>query len=168
MNTARTALLIIIGTLAVAPAAIAGTDIDDLTVTATVQDSCIITGGTLAFGVYDTVSGAAVDASMAQSVECTQGAMTTITLGEGDHADAGSAAAAPLRRLNDGGTSYLSYSLFSDVGRTTVWGDTADTGKDYTATSSAASNQTVYGRLAANQNAVPGSYADTVIVTITF
>jgi spore coat protein U-like protein len=168
MKTTRTALFILVGTLAMAPAAIAGTDTDNLTVTASVQNTCVITGGTLAFGVYDTVSGAAVDASTALSVECTRGAATTITLGEGDNADVASAPDEPLRRLSDGDTSFLSYSLFSDVGRTAIWGDTAGTGKDYNAVSAAPVSQTVYGRLASNQDVVAGSYTDTVIATISF
>lgn len=66
------------------------------------------------------------------------------------------------------GSSYLSYSLYSDSGRSTVWGNTAGTGKAYTGTG-VSDTVTVYGAIAAGQN-VPAStsYADVVVATITF
>ena len=168
MQTLRTALLasFVVSTL-VAPAR-AGTDADTLAVTATVQNSCAITGGTLAFGVYDIASGAAVDASPTVRVACTAGAVTTITLDQGANANAGSSDAAPLRRLSDGVTGFLSYTLYSDAGRATVWGNTGGTGKGYTAVNASASDQTIYGRLAANQEVPTGAYTDTVVATIMF
>jgi spore coat protein U-like protein len=168
MRTFHATALILLGSIAFATPALAGTDTDNLNVTASVENSCVITGGTLAFGVYDTVSGAAVNASTSINVECTAGAITTITLGEGANEDTGSTPAAPARRLYDGDASFLSYSLYSDAGRTTAWGDTAETGKGYTAITAEAAALTVYGRVAANQDVPAGSYTDTVVATVTF
>ena len=81
--------------------------------------------------------------------------------------DSGSTDAAPLRRLANG-TDMLSYALFQDSGRSTVWGNTGGTGAGYTASSAAPTDVTVYGRIAASQSVPAASYSDTVVATITF
>jgi spore coat protein U-like protein len=147
--------------------AAAGTATDNLTVTATVADSCTITGGTLAFGTYDTVSGAAIDASGEISVACTKDATAAITLDQGSNASGTSTDADPDRRMLSG-TEVLSYTLFTDSGRTTEWGNTAGTSKSYTAATSDSVAQTVFGRITADQDVPAGSYTDTVVATVTF
>jgi spore coat protein U-like protein len=141
---------------------------DNLDVSATVASSCTIAGGTLSFGTYNTVSGAQVDGSALITVACTTGTDTTVTLGEGTHAGGASSAAAPDRRMNDGGTNFLSYSLFSNTQRTTIWGNTVGSGLDYQAVTSAPSQLSVFGRIAATQDVPAGSYTDTVVATIAF
>jgi len=69
--------------------------------------------------------------------------------------------------LNDGGTNYISYSLFQDSARTTAWGNTAATGVVHTGTGTLTSIS-VYGQMAAAQNVPAGSYSDTVVATVTF
>ena len=65
--------------------------------------------------------------------------------------------------------SGLSYSLYSDSGRTTNWGNVTGSWMSGTGTGTGtAQNLTVYGRIPASQSALIGSYADTVTVTITF
>lgn len=64
-------------------------------------------------------------------------------------------------------TNHLSYSLFSDTERTTVWGDGATVDVGSAGTGSAV-DHTVYGRVASGQNVPAGSYADTVVATVTF
>jgi len=140
----------------------------DLTVSTSVVQSCTIAGNTLAFPAYNTVSGASVDGAATIAVACTSGTETAITLGEGEHPAALSAPEAPARRMSDGGTNYLSYQLFADSNRSTVWGGTEATGKPYEALSSASSNQTVYGRIDAGQDVPAGDFTDTVLATILF
>lgn len=161
-------LLVLAAVARLAGSAAAGTATDNLGVTATVSNSCTITGGTLAFGTYDTISGAEVSGSGSISVACTKGASATITLGQGQNADTGSTDASPLRRMSDGGSNFLKYSLFTDSGHTTVWGNTAGTGKSYTATSSTAAAQTVFGSISSSQDVPAGSYSDSVVATVTF
>jgi len=62
---------------------------------------------------------------------------------------------------------FLSYSLFQDVGHTTVWGNTGGTGVANTGTGSQTAI-TVYGSVAAGQNVPSGNYSDTVVATVTF
>jgi spore coat protein U-like protein len=147
-----------------------GTDTDDLDVTATVIDNCTITAGTVAFGDYDPAidnKAANLDGTGTVSVICTTGASAKVTLGQGVSADTGSTDAAPLRRMVYDTDNFLSYSLFQEAGRTTVWGNTDATGVVATA-DGASHDLTVYGRVAMDQNVPAGAYNDTVVATVTF
>ena len=141
---------------------------DNLDVSATVAASCTITGGNLSFGTYNTVSGAQVDSTAILTVACTSGTDTTLTLGEGTHPDGASTPDLPARRMNDGGANFLSYSLFSDAQRTTVWGNSPGSARGYLALSSAQANLSVFGRITASQDVPAGTYTDTVLATIAF
>ena len=73
------------------------------------------------------------------------------------------------------GTANLSYNLFRDAARAQVWGDGTNSTGTVAGTAnfvwfqtSQSSNHTVYGRVPALQNASPGSYTDTIVLTITF
>lgn len=148
--------------------AIAATATSNLEVSATVTNNCTISAGALAFGSYGIshVNGTDLDASATISMQCTSGASTVITLGQGLHADTGSTDSTPLRRLQSG-SNYLSYTLYSASDHSTIWGNDAGSGLAYTGVGSS-SNVTVYGRVAGSQNVPAGSYADTVVATVTF
>jgi spore coat protein U domain-containing protein, fimbrial subunit CupE1/2/3/6 len=148
----------------------AATQTANLDVTASVTANCSISTAAVAFGAYDPVvanASADNDATGTVSVTCTSGASTTVTLGQGANADAGSTAAAPVRRMNDGGSNYISYALYSENTRTTVWADTGPTGVPHTGDGTLTA-LTVYGRITAGQNVPAGSYSDTVVATVTF
>jgi spore coat protein U-like protein len=172
MFSARTfsltgALLLSIGAATSTDAATAQ---QNLSVTASVTANCTITTAPVAFGAYDPVAtnaSTALDGSGTVNVTCTSGANTTVTLGQGVNADSGSSDAAPARRLSDGGTNFLTYSLFQDTGRSTIWGNTSGTGVANTGTGTQVA-LTVYGAVAAGQNVPAGSYSDTVVATVTF
>lgn len=170
--TART--LSLTGSLLLALGAASSVDAttatSNLAVTASVTANCTITTSPVAFGAYDPVSAnasAALNGTGTLNVTCTSGASTTITLGQGSNADTGSTDAAPARRMKDGGTDFLSYSLYQDAGRSTVWGNTGGTGVANTGTGTQVA-VTVYGAVAAGQNVPAGSYSDTVVATVTF
>ena len=148
----------------------AATATSNLSVTASVSASCSISTSPVAFGAYDPVSAnatAPLNGTGTVTVTCTNGASTTITLGQGLNANTGSTDTAPARRLTDGNTDYLTYSLYQNTTRTTVWGNTAGTGVANTGTGSQTSI-TVYGAVDAGQNVPVGNYSDTVVATITF
>lgn len=146
----------------------AGTASDNMSVSATVSNTCTISAGALSFGSYDPVAGSQVDNTAALTVACTKGHTAGITLDQGSNADTGSTDDVPLRRMADGSGNYLAYFLYQDSGRTTVWGGTTSSDKDYTAADSSSSNITVYGRISASQDVPAGSFSDTVSSTITF
>ena len=164
-------LSLAIALVASATLAHAATSTANLAVSATVTANCSISAtSALAFGAYDPVVANAstdLDGTGTISVTCTSGAPATITLGEGANANTGSTAAAPLRRMTDGSSNYISYSLYSDSGRTVIWGNDATVDVATTGTG-AAEAHTVYGRIASGQNVPAGSYNDTVVATVTF
>lgn len=138
----------------------------NLTVSATVAVNCTVTAGTLAFGAYDPIganASADLDASGSFTVACTKGAAgVTIDLGQGSNYASG-------RRMAASG-NYLSYQLYSNSTRTTVWGSTSGGSVVNVSapTSSAAVIYTVYGRIAAGQDVPAGNYGDTVVATVNF
>jgi spore coat protein U-like protein len=143
----------------------AGTRTTTFPVTATVASNCLIdSASTMAFGNYD--GSAPIDSTSAIAVRCSKNAPYTIALNGG-----GAASIAP--RKMSFGTETLEYNLFSDAGRSTVWGSTVGTntvGGTGSGLNSAITH-TVYGRLfdnANNQAAAVGAYSDTIQVTIAY
>ncbi|MFC7048730.1 Csu type fimbrial protein [Emcibacter nanhaiensis] len=132
-------------------------------VTSTVISSCGVSASDLAFGDYDIVAGTAIAGSTTVSVTCSSGTAYEIGLDAG----LGAGATVTTRKMTNGGNT-LSYSLYSDVSHTTVWGET--TGVDTLSSSGtgAAQNFTVYGLINASQSVPTGSYSDTITVTVTF
>ncbi len=64
---------------------------------------------------------------------------------------------------------YLTYTLYSNAGRTTTWGDGTTYGAQVSGTGSGANQSlTVYGRVPASQSPTPGSFTDTVVVTLSY
>jgi len=148
----------------------AATATANLSVTATVSATCSISTTALGFGAYDPVganSASPLDGTGSVIVTCTNGAAAAVTLGQGANAASGSTDAAPVRRMKDAAGAFLSYSLYQDTAHTTIWGNTAGTSVAQTGTGTA-SSVTVYGRVPAGQNVASGSYADTVVATVTF
>lgn len=165
----RKAAFATVATLAVlAPlAAQAGTATSSVPVTATVANNCTISSpAAMAFGNYDPLvanASAALDVSAnAISVACTNGVTATIGLDLGTN----NPASTQTRRMKSGTSDYLTYDLFSDSARTTIW-DATNT-VSYTAVDTSAVSQTVYGRVAGGQNAPTGSYSDTITATVNF
>lgn len=84
----------------------------------------------------------------------------------------GSSGLAASRSMQSG-TAPLAYNLFKDTARIQVWGDGTNgtTGLVQTVPSDQKLVRVeipVYGRIPAQQDAVPGTYDDTVIVTVEF
>jgi spore coat protein U-like protein len=135
-------------------------------VSATVTANCTITTAPLAFGSYDPVvtnASTALDGSGTVTVTCTKGATATVGLGLGANASGST------RRMTDGSGAFLTYELFQDSGRTTVWSNAgAGLLSPAAAPSKAPRSFTVYGRVAANQDVPAGSFTDTVVATVNF
>jgi len=147
--------------------ATAATETANLGVSASIADGCTISALPVAFGTYDTIGvNVATDRTAEGSVTvlCTAGASASVSLGQGVNA-VGDVPVTPVRRMASG-ANRLGYSLYSDVALTSVWGATTSA---VTALADGASHaMTVYGKIPAGQNLPAGSYADTVVATITF
>jgi spore coat protein U-like protein len=66
------------------------------------------------------------------------------------------------------GTVKLNYGLFSDAAWTTNWGNTSGTNWVTGTGNGAAQPLTVYGQIPAAQYVTPGSYSDTITVSVTY
>jgi spore coat protein U-like protein len=142
----------------------AATATGPLMVTARVEATCVVGASTLAFGNATSAAIAAgnVDATGAISVNCTSGSRYTVALDAG----AGTGATVDIRKMMSG-TNTLSYTIFSDAGRTTVWGTA--TGATFASTGTGvAQSLTAYGRILMAPLAIAASYSDTVNVTVSY
>lgn len=145
----------------------AATATTTFTVTATVADSCSVAATDLAFGSITPVDNIDFDSTSTVTVTCSNGTSYNTGLDEGSNS---SGSTVSTRRMSDGGApNYLAYQLYSDSGRSTVWGKTIATDTVTGTGDGTGQVLTVYGRVPAGQQTVPtGSYSDTVTVTVTF
>ena len=128
--------------------------------------TCTVSLPTIAFGNVDVLPGAAVDATATLTVTCSggsggQGQRACISIG------AGSANDATSRQMTGPSSNKARYDLYSNSGRTTLWGswqtgyDTAGVQLDVPKNSSATA--TVYGRFFASQPTIlAGAYTATL------
>lgn len=143
----------------------AATATDTFDVTATIVASCTISAGNLAFGNYDPLSATNTDGTSTVTVTCSNGAAYNVLL------DGGISGNVAARTMDDDatGTQTLNYQLYSNAGRTTVWGETIGTDTVTGTGSGSAQNLTVYGRIPNGQTTPPiGAYTDTITATVDF
>ena len=129
-------------------------------VSATVLKDCIVSATPLAFGNY---TGAVNTSTSTVTVTCTNTTGYTVGLGPG----LASGATVTTRQMQNG-AALLNYGLFSNGTWTTNWGNTLATNWVTGTGNGAAQNITVYGQIPAGQYVTPGSYADTIAVTVTY
>ncbi len=137
-------------------------------VTATITSSCTVSGSNLNFGsaIDPLAVGVPLDATSTLTVTCSNTTPYTVALNAG--ANAGGSTNFTSRTMKSGSDT-LGYQLYVDSGRTSVWGDgtSSSSAKNGTGTG-AAQSHSVYGRIPSLANVVPGSYTDTVTVTISY
>jgi spore coat protein U-like protein len=133
--------------------------------------SCSVSATAMSFGAYDPTSATPRDSTGTVTVTC-----TAILLGVSASWDillsTGSSGSFSPRGLFSGGSS-LRYNLYTNAGRTQVWGDgTAGTAKvSDSQLLLVGTNQypyTTYGRIPALQDRAPGTYMDTITVTVNY
>jgi spore coat protein U-like protein len=155
-------LLAAIAAISFAGPVYAATATNTLDVSATVTSNCAVSTTALAFGNIDVTTGTDFDTTGGISVTCTNGTAWTA---EAD-AGGGSGATTAVRKMTSG-TDLLDYALYSDSGRTTIWGTGA--GEDIASTGTGvAQAMTIYGRVPSGQTSPAGAYTDTVNVTVTY
>jgi spore coat protein U-like protein len=134
-------------------------------------DSCTVSATTLAFGAYDTINALAGTTTI--TVTCTHtnnpavrfDYVAALSSGPGSYAS---------RQLTGTGDT-LTYNLYTTAAMTTVWGDgsagTATVAGSFVvgggAGRSGSDTQTVYGRIGAAQNVLPGAYSTATPITVT-
>ena len=134
------------------------------TSTADAAPSCTISTTSVNFGSYNVFTGSATDSTGTITLDCNGGAHDIIvTLSKG-----ASASFNPRTMLK--GSEALSYNLYRDAARTTIWGDGSGGTSTYTSANppNTPFNLTVYGRVPAGQDVSAGVYSDTVSAVINF
>jgi len=141
----------------------AATTTATFTVQVTITATCSInSASTLNFGSQGVLT-ANVDQTSTIQVQCSNTTPYNIGLDAG----IGTGATVAVRKMTSGGAT-VNYSLYSDTGRTTVWGNTIGTNTVAATGTGAAQSYTVYGRVPAQTTPAPGTYTDTVTVTVTY
>ena len=137
------------------PAAAAATATTTFAVTATVQATCTVSATAMAFGIY---TAAVAPSTSTVSVTCTNTTPYTVSL------DAGTATGATVtNRSMESGAVLLGYGLFSDSAHSVNFATTTSL------TGNGASQPiTIYGQIPAGEYVTPGSYTDTITVTVTY
>jgi spore coat protein U-like protein len=143
----------------------AATATTTFTVSGTVVPTCSISANALDFGAaIPNPINSNVDAQSTITATCSTGAGYTIALNAG----VGTGATVATRRMESGASS-LNYTIYTNPGRTTIWGDsTLGTSTFGGSGTGAAQLIPVYGRIPTGQSVATGAYSDTITVTITF
>jgi spore coat protein U-like protein len=162
-TTARFGVAALSAFLALADRSQAATATSTFAVQVAITATCTInSASTLNFGSVGVLS-ANTDQTSTIQVQCTN----TTPYNVGLDAGTGTGATVATRKLTSGGNT-VNYSLFSDAGRTTVWGNTIGTDTVAGTGNGAAQSFSVFGRIPAQSTPAPGSYADTITVTVTY
>lgn len=149
--------------LLLAAAANAATTTTTFQVSATVGNNCSVSATDQSFGNYDSLAVLPTDATSTVTVQCTL--LTTYQIGL--DAGTGSGATVAARKMAQGADT-LSYSLYSDPTRLLVWGNTVGSDTVSGVGTGLAIPHVVYGRIPQGQNVPPGTYVDTISVTLNF
>jgi spore coat protein U-like protein len=120
--------------------------------------SCSVNTEAVLFDSYDTLSPLPANGVGAVHVTCDGAVPFSVGLGAG--------IAGGATRAMQSGTDRLEYGLYADPSRQIPWGDGATAPER--SGSGPDAQLTVYGRIPARQNVPAGSYADSVVVTISF
>jgi spore coat protein U-like protein len=132
------------------------------TVTATNATNCSVSASNLNFGSTGVLR-AAIDATSTVTVTCTNAAAYTVALDGGL-----SGATNPTLRKMSQASATITYGLYQDASRATPWGDSVGGNTVAGIGSGLAQTFTVYGRVPVQNTPAPGTYADTVVMTISY
>jgi spore coat protein U-like protein len=157
---ASSAAAAVVVAAAAVPEAGAGQDTDQLTVTATVQSGCTLNGGSISFGQYTSGQAGDLDAVGQINYANCNGTLRF-------ELDAGTGGGNTANRQMSKGGDRLRYQLYQNQARSIVFGSGNEARTEITV-GTQTSRIEVFGRIFGGQLASPGSYADTVNITLTF
>lgn len=123
--------------------------------------ACTVSGGTLAFGAINPLIAAASNSTATISVSCPSSTPYSIALSAGGGSFG--------TRTMTSGSHVLDYNLYIDATHSVVWGD--GTGGTATVNGSAdasGTQHTIYGTIPWQPQAWPGTYADTIVITVSY
>lgn len=131
---------------------------------------CVINStATLNFGSIGVLGGSGGNVNNDQTttvaVQCTNTTPYNIGLDAGT-TTGGSVGTRLLLNTNTNET--VQYKLYQDSGHSTNWGNTVGTDTQSATGSGASQSYTIYGRIPPQNTPTPGSYSDTITVTVTY
>lgn len=128
-----------------------------------VTAQCVINSTALLDFGSNGVINANIDTSSPLKVQCTNSTPYNVALNKGTSAGG----TITQRKLISSGAT-INYNLYTDVAGGTLWGDDT-TGVSLGGTGNGAEQTiTIYGRIPAQTTAAPGTYGDTVTVTVIY
>jgi spore coat protein U-like protein len=133
--------------------------------------SCGVSATAVGFGSYDTLSPLHDDATGTITVTCSN--LLSLLVSYDILLSSGGASSYSPRRMASGGHR-LDYNLYTNLTRSTIWGD--GTGGSSKLSDGyllgvlvpVVRNYTIFGRIPARQNVAAGSYTDTITVTVNY
>ena len=138
---------------------------------------CPISTVGLNFGAYDQVTPQSDDVATSVTVTCVYVPPGTTSVNYTLSVSNGLNATSAANRRMAAGTSTLAYNVYNDAARTRIWG--TGTGGTVVASGSMTvgpgvgngtrtATHVFYGRVPALQDVAPGSYLDTLLLTLTY
>jgi spore coat protein U-like protein len=127
----------------------------------TSAQACSVNATGFQFGTIDPLVATDHDSTSTVTVTCPSLTSYSVALSTGSGTFS--------QRQMTSGANTLNYNLYADAGRTSIWGD--GSGSSLTVSGSAdntGTDHTVYGRSPHQPAAVPGTYSDSIVVTVTF
>ncbi|MCP4184438.1 MAG: spore coat U domain-containing protein [Hyphomicrobiales bacterium] len=129
---------------------------------ANIVSACTVQASNLNFGSVGVLS-SNVDATNTISVNCSTGTPYTIGLDGGL-----SGATNPALRNMTSGTSSINYGIFQDSSHSIPWGNSTGSNTISSVGNGTRQNYTAFGRVQIQSTPPPGTYTDTIIVTMTY
>jgi spore coat protein U-like protein len=150
------------GNKAGAPACPTGglTSSTSFSATATVVSTCNVSATSVNFGSAGILSGN-TDAQGTLSIQCSSSLPYTVSLNGGN-----AGATDPTQRKMSFSSANVTYGLYRDTARSLPWGSTVGTDTTSGTGTGVTQTQTVYGRVGAQTTPQPGTYTDSVVVTV--
>lgn len=135
------------------------------------QAVCSTSATLVAFGSYNPFAVGNSDSAGTITVSCS-GGLISLLVSYDIKLSPGLYGTYAARRMG-AGSSRLSYNLYTNAARTTIWGDGSG-GTGFVSDGyllgllTVNRNYSVYGRLPAAQNVAPAAYSDTITVTVEY
>ena len=129
--------------------------------------SCSVTATGVSFGIYTPLQASALNANGTVAISCTGGAVfdiATVSL------STGSSGSYTNRTMKSGAAS-LDYNLYTNAAASQVWGNGSGGTSEVQALIwffATTATLTIYGAVNSGQDPAPGSYLDTITVSVSY
>jgi spore coat protein U-like protein len=140
---------------------------------AAISFSCTVSAGALTFGIYPAYSAAPVTATGTFNVTCTATGTGSATVSGTLSLSTGSSGQFATRTMR-AGTSVLDYNIYVSPAYSQIFGDGTAGTYQLSESGTVTAGQVyqvggaLYGRIPARQDVAPGSYLDTIVMTVVY